>query len=106
MNFSRFDDYAARLDQAKKDMEADDKNAKAIGTLVGRYLSFPSCDGYAYYRVAEIAEGTVYLDHLQIYDGYRDRTIELMDLRVPVTFVEKHLAERERRDAAFAKYRG
>lgn len=105
MNFSRFENYARRLETDFNDMMADDRAARKVNRLEDRVISVPACDGYAYYKVGRVDGEIITLIHMNVYDGYRDTVIEQMDRTVTKTFVERHLAAKEQREAALAKYR-
>jgi len=80
------------------------KAAQEAGTLMGRFVTFPRCDGSAYYEVAYVQGGTAYLRWIGIGDRWHSPEVEeLADtiedplyengvlLGVPVGFVEKRL---------------
>ena len=56
------DGYVARLNRAWAEIERVDKEAKAKGTLVGRYIKHQYADGYAVYRIVRENKATVRIE--------------------------------------------
>jgi hypothetical protein len=52
-----------------QNLESTDTIAKKQGKLVGRYISHPYADGYAYYRITKENKKTV---HIEVVTGLGD----------------------------------
>lgn len=47
-----------------------DQEAKAKGTLVGRFLRYPMGDGYAFYEVTKVGKARATIKHIDFGDAW------------------------------------
>jgi hypothetical protein len=96
---SDYDAYVNRMKENYNAMEKRDADAKAKGTIVGRYVAEPYADGYAYYEILWENKATVTAqvitgigdDWVIPYWGRRakiDRAYALRSLRIRDTYAE------------------
>ena len=86
-----------KMERAYKEMVAADAEAKAEGTIIGRYLEEPAADGKAYYKVIAVdgKNNTLQLEHLDIYDGWSLPMYESMIDCFPIAYALQNIENRE-----------
>lgn len=94
-----------RMERSYNEMAAADAEAKAEGTIIGRYLQEPAADGYAYYQIIAVdgKNNTLQLEHLDIYDGWSVAMYEGMIDCFPMTYALQNIEHRDGMAAMFAK---
>jgi len=94
-----------RMERSYNEMVAADAEAKAEGTIIGRYLEEPAADGKAYYQVIAVdgKNNTLQLEHLDIYDGWSIAMYEGMIDCFPLTYALKNIEAREFLSGMFEK---
>ena len=97
--------YREDQDAAFESMQAEDKEAKAVGEVVGRYVREQIADGYAYYVVTGVdfksplgldGHSMVYVEHQTFFDAYSVPMIESMGGVIPLKYVKENIAGRAR----------
>jgi len=93
------------MERSYNEMVAADAEAKAEGTIIGRYLEEPAADGKAYYQVIAVdgKNNTLQLEHLDIYDGWSIAMYEGMIDCFPLTYALKNIEAREFLSGMFEK---
>lgn len=101
-----------KLNQAQNKLEAklkkDDAEAKAQGTLVGRYITEPVADGSAVYKVIKVTKTKAHLKyahlkHVALGDCYQSNIIEQMGCKVPLKYVQSNVGFRDNLAKVFGK---
>ena len=95
-----------QMDREYNDMIERDAEAKAEGTIIGRFPEEPAADGKAYYQVIAVdgKNNTLQLSHLNIYDGWTIPMYEGMIDCFPATYALKNIEAREAMAALFKEY--
>lgn len=75
-----------------------DQEAKAKGTLVGRFLRYPIADGYAFYEVTKVGKTRATIKHINVGDAW---DVGLGN-SISVAKAHENIARRDAIEALFA----
>ena len=94
-----------QMDREYAEMEATDAEAKAEGTIIGRYLKEPAADSYAYYQVIAVdgKNNTLQLEHIAVYDAWSLPMYESMIDCFPIAYAMQQIEFRDKMDGFFAQ---
>ena len=93
-----------QMEHSYDQMVARDAEAKAEGTIVGRYLKERAADGYAFYEVIAVnGDDSLQIECLDIYDCWSVPMYESMADCFPRNYAEGNIAARESTEALFNK---
>jgi len=97
-------DYLEVLEARHRAMVEKDAQAKAKGTMVGRFIREPCADSYAFYEIVKVNKKTVVIQHLDVYDGW---TIPYWGKRatIDIRFAQENLAYRDNLERLLAERR-
>ncbi len=80
-----------------------DKEAKAKGTLIGRYISEGIADGTAIYQVVSVTKTKAKIKHIHLWDGYRITFIEQTDCKILLKYIRARIDIRDSLEEAFTQ---